>query len=449
VRDAVSTPRPRLLQRQLLLRWAAPSVGIVLVACTFSIRPPPDASAPSAVGCDACTAVRVSTGAFHTCVVLASASGSATYCFGRNHAGQLGDAVPIGDVMFHARELTPLATDTAAGTVVSCAVDSRGTARAVMRCSGTNVAGVMGENLEPRTQDRTHPRPGVGDVRVSLGAAHLVGHFGDQITVFGDDHFGQRGVDSPFLYDPDPNISRERAISADAGGTSTCIVGSFGQVACAGVLALSATDLSSETPRPDGALASDVFTAVPGLPNDVAFRAVNVGMAHACAIDATGALYCWGSNLAGESGSADPSSPGGARRIELAEHVRSVSCGGAYDVHLATPLRFTLSPVGLAHTCAITEEGALYCWGANDRGQLGDGTRDDSAVPRRVPFVFPTQVSAGGGHTCAIDAAGGLWCWGDNTYGQLGVSPREIPFSDFPIRIELGSPIRETVDASL
>jgi len=73
-----------------------------------------------------------------------------------------------------------------------------------------------------------------------------------------------------------------------------------------------------------------------------------------------------------------------------------------------------------SHTCAV-QSGALKCWGTNDYGQLGDGTNEQRNVP--VPVVGMesgvTSVAAGSNHTCAIQF-GAIKCWGANDYGQLG-----------------------------
>lgn len=75
---------------------------------------------------------------------------------------------------------------------------------------------------------------------------------------------------------------------------------------------------------------------------------------------------------------------------------------------------------GFAHTCALTAGGAVKCWGANDHGQLGDGTTRDSALPVDVPLPgAATAIAAGYVHTCAL-VGGGAWCWGDNSTGALG-----------------------------
>ena len=77
---------------------------------------------------------------------------------------------------------------------------------------------------------------------------------------------------------------------------------------------------------------------------------------------------------------------------------------------------------GDSHTCAITTAGAAYCWGANESGQLGDGTEDtDRLQPTAVLGGLKfASISASEDHTCALTSTGTAYCWGDNGYGQLG-----------------------------
>ncbi|APR87208.1 BNR repeat domain protein [Minicystis rosea] len=75
--------------------------------------------------------------------------------------------------------------------------------------------------------------------------------------------------------------------------------------------------------------------------------------------------------------------------------------------------------LGDAHTCASLVSQGVWCWGKNNHGQLGDGTRTSRRSPVRV-FAEPVStLAAGGDHTCA-DAH----CWGRNTNGQLGDGTR-------------------------
>jgi alpha-tubulin suppressor-like RCC1 family protein len=73
-------------------------------------------------------------------------------------------------------------------------------------------------------------------------------------------------------------------------------------------------------------------------------------------------------------------------------------------------------------SCAVLAKGSVRCWGRNDEGQLGDGTRTDSWVARRVSgLTDAVSVTVGDRHACAVLANGLVRCWGSNDRGQLGV----------------------------
>jgi len=107
----------------------------------------------------------------------------------------------------------------------------------------------------------------------------------------------------------------------------------------------------------------------------------------------------------------------------------NVSCRGSNDRGQRSTTRgtgFVALAAGLSHACALTSDGEASCWGANESGQLGDGTRTDRESPVSVSteLHFSTVV-AGGSHTCALAAGGRAMCWGKNLNGQLGDGSRE------------------------
>ena len=85
----------------------------------------------------------------------------------------------------------------------------------------------------------------------------------------------------------------------------------------------------------------------------------------------------------------------------------------------ATAVKIT---AGGGHTCAITSDDRVECWGANTHGQLGNGSTINSPSPVEVPDLGGDvgSVAAGGAHTCALTSGGAVKCWGYNGYGQLG-----------------------------
>ena len=101
----------------------------------------------------------------------------------------------------------------------------------------------------------------------------------------------------------------------------------------------------------------------------------------------------------------------------------SITCDANCRFDFSTCSRWSQVEVGDEHTCAITAGGALYCWGNNGSGALGDGTTTSRPLPNPVSGMTSgvLKVSTGGYHTCAIKNGGTLWCWGYNNYGQLGL----------------------------
>jgi serine/threonine protein kinase/alpha-tubulin suppressor-like RCC1 family protein len=102
-----------------------------------------------------------------------------------------------------------------------------------------------------------------------------------------------------------------------------------------------------------------------------------------------------------------------------------LGAGGPNSV--ATPLavagdvRFTGIATGLSHSCAIARGGAAWCWGENERGQLGDRSTMAHQAPMRVADVrMFTAIGVGAAHSCALDSQREALCWGSNSHGQLG-----------------------------
>ncbi|XLQ20013.1 MAG: tail fiber protein [Candidatus Moraniibacteriota bacterium] len=85
--------------------------------------------------------------------------------------------------------------------------------------------------------------------------------------------------------------------------------------------------------------------------------------------------------------------------------------------------------------CATKTDGSVWCWGRNSQGQVGDGTIIDRNIPTQISLSNVSKIVAQGGygedgHKCAIKNDGTVWCWGDNGNGALGVgdtADRHVP----------------------
>jgi alpha-tubulin suppressor-like RCC1 family protein len=132
--------------------------------------------------------------------------------------------------------------------------------------------------------------------------------------------------------------------------------------------------------------------------------AIAAGPHHSCALDNLGAVKCWGYNSDGRLGD-------GTDTQRFSPTPVSGLTSGV--VAIAT---------GAEHSCALTSEGRVMCWGRGDEGQLGDGGSASSNVPKLVvdEGTRYQAVTAGGYHSCGLTTAGAVKCWGANARGQLG-----------------------------
>jgi alpha-tubulin suppressor-like RCC1 family protein len=188
------------------------------------------------------------------------------------------------------------------------------------------------------------------------------------------------------------NITQD-VVVISMGTQHTCYISSLFSLFCFGANGMGQCgDGTSQTP-----VLSPVSPQ--GMSDNV--QTVAAGKTHTCAIK-SGYVFCWGGNEFGQIGD------------------------DSIDTRLVPVLVmqdgiFTIA-VGNYHTCGILVGGALSCWGYNGDGRLGIGIFSSPVkVPTAVSGLPPVlSVTAGAAHSCGLTINQKLYCWGNNDEGQLG-----------------------------
>ena len=367
-------------------------------------------------------------------------------CWGRNTRQQLG----VGEVE-RADDPTPVLVagrdeddwvQVDGGANAACAVRANGDAW----CWGDNERGALGgeDRRVAVPREVEHPE-GARWVRVDVGAENAC--FVDAANrawcagANGFAQLGDGGTSPRRPTPPDPDVP---ANIVTAGHGVTCTLRDQ-QLACAGRGMQLQLGVGGE-------LAERSLVPVPGM-----WDGITVGAEHACGLQGAVAS-CWGTDRFDSAGNGAGSTPSplptpvvGSRTFAAIDAGAYFTCGidstramycwgenaagqlgntttanSGTPVPVSTPTTFTWGAIsaGGAHACGTQLTGIVRCWGSNERGQLGDGsTTDRRDASGQLAGALPafTKVSAGTDHTCALGADNSIWCWGNNLRGQLGV----------------------------
>ena len=339
-------------------------------------------------------------GSAHTCA-LTSAGGMK--CWGFGAEGQLGDGTST-------RRLAPvdvLGLGSGVATISTlggstCALTTGGGAK----CWGSNVEGQLGDGSITNRASPTDVAT-LGSGVASLAASYLHGcavTTTGGVQCWGHNGFGQLGNPSP------ARQATPTAVTLLGASISSVFTGPFhscaittvsGRVKCWGNNAQG--QLGNGVAEVGG---TPVPQDVEGILYGEYVMALATGHSHTCALDYDGAVRCWGDNIHGQLGDGT-----GVDRLQPVDVVGLQS--GVVAIAASS-----------YHTCALTATGAVKCWGSNDEGQLGNGTRVDSLVPVDVGVAGAVAIGTGQYHSCAAFADGAR-CWGLNTHGQLGDGTQE------------------------
>ena len=329
------------------------------------------------------------------------------YCWGSGFWGELG----TGDRRVFTRTLAPQPVahsgrfaDVSVGGGHVCAL----TVDAAVYCWGSNVVGQLGIGAS----SAPIPVP----VAVSMGEAVEVvagANFscaldaGGRRLCWGSNSWGQLGLGTAGSHQPTPTVGSDPAalvdISANAGSYHACGLDASGAAYCWGGNSFGAVGIGAADP-------TGVTEPTP-VAGDLTFSDLEAGADNSCGVAEDGLTYCWG--FSGPTFLTWEDAP-------LIVYAPEVSDSAASFVELT---------VG-AGRCGLTEAGEAHCWGWNHEGQLGTGELN-SACGTQYPECSPTPVPVAGGHawsmlstgyesTCGITTDGALFCWGSNQTGQLG-----------------------------
>ncbi|MCB0362785.1 MAG: hypothetical protein KDD35_08685, partial [Bdellovibrionales bacterium] len=372
-------------------------------------------------------------GTFHNCGL---SSYGHIYCWGSDSSGQLGENED-GDNL---QEDTPSLVDTseltdltgfislALGNWFSCGLAVNGKAY----CWGGDQNGQLGENSDgdnlpeniPVQVDNSALGSGVRFVSLTAGESHACGlssegkaycwgkGFYEQL---GNGNFVDQNIPTPVDLSNLPAGSR--FVEIHAGGEFTCGLASDGKAYCwgrdnHGQLGENADGDNLDEPIP-------VAVDTSALSTGTSFSSLVTGYAHACGLSSDGKAYCWGTDSNGQLGeNADGDNLD--ENIPVEVDTSAFTAGSSFK---------SLAAGGGSHTCGLASDGKAYCWGLDNKGQLGENADGDN-LSESIPVAVDTSsltpgsqfisLHLGGAHSCGIASDGKAYCWGDDQYGQLG-----------------------------
>jgi alpha-tubulin suppressor-like RCC1 family protein len=355
------------------------------------------------------------------CVVKAGKA----LCWGYNGDGEVGDGTNVN--RFSATPVLGFSNNVVsvdAGATHACAVTSAGG----VKCWGANDSGQLGDGTtNPRSTASFATGLESGVQAVSAGYYHTCALTNAGAVLCwgynGEGELGDGTTQTHFV--PTPVSGLESGVKAiSTGGRGTCALTTSGAVFCWGANTWGGVGdgVATTTPR---TLATQVYGLTSGV------TAIASGEHHSCALTDQGVILCWGDDYYYQLGDPAQVTRFAPVQVDGLSGPQTAITAGTYD------------------TCSVSSAGAAYCWGFNIAGQLGTGLPFANGVPPSpvLHLSYPvTELAAGTLDTCALVTTGAVYCWGDNEVGELGnVSPHLHPNQMFPGLVQgLGS-IQTTV----
>ena len=330
--------------------------------------------------------VEISIGYDHACARRASGE---VYCWGENDKGQIGDGTQ------NSASLTVLITSLGAAQSISagykhtCAILDNGNVLCWGQNDAKQTSGCLGGTCNNNPILNPYSIPALADM--------------SKIAVDASQKLKTRSSFPPGGPDEIEEIPT---------GYS-CSLSNSGHIECWGNPYWNALDIAGRVPTMIGTISD--------------FVDVGTGYTYACAIHSDTSVRCWGSNLYGELGFQAFDIHDGSEILGISSPSSSyakpvMAIKGASTRPLSD---VSFLSVGSHHACLLRQASStIYCWGKNDSGQLGaPSPTEPSAVAVSLPSeaTSPISIAAGGSHTCALTDENKVYCWGDNSKKQMGL----------------------------
>ena len=341
---------------------------------------------------------QVDSGGNHTCAMT---SGGRVLCWGRGAGGQLGH----GNSLDSGDKDAPLA-------VVEKGSGSRPLRLGVKTLPWGCYEDGTCQHLPPRESYHDSGGGFLGQVSAGTGFSCAL-TFEGGVQCWGMGNFGQLGNNANSDTDHPVAVAAvgggtdllEDIVQIDSGDAHSCALTATGGVVCWGSGGNGRLGNNAGTNQNTPVAVVVAGTGTNPLADVVR---VDVGDAHSCALTTAGGVVCWGLATDGQLGNDGTTSSN--------RPVTVVAATGSSD-----PLSDIIQiSVGGAHTCALTVEKRVLCWGKGTDGQLGNGGTQSASAPVSVALEDIVQIAAGASHTCALKSAGDVVCWGNGANGRLG-----------------------------
>jgi alpha-tubulin suppressor-like RCC1 family protein len=409
------------------------AAGVTLSGTTYSAT---CSTSTLAVGSDTIAATysgdgvhQGSTGTLASPQVVAAAPSGLAIGFGLNNLGQLGNGTKTS-------EDTPVLSALPSGTTVSAAVGGYAnslflTTTGSVYATGDDTYGELG-NGTTSTTVTTSPTL-VTFPAGTVMTAVAVGYYNDlaltstgQVYAWGLNNEGQLGNSSTTDADV-PTL-----VSLPSGTVATAIAAGYGhELALTSTGQIYAWGLGTSGQLGNAAITSTSTPVAVHLPAGTSASAIAAGYAQSLAVTSTGLVLAWGDNSAGELGNGTTTS-------------------SATPVVASLPAGTTATGVSAGYftSQALTSTGSVLAWGANNDGQLGNGSTTATSVPVSVALPSGTVATAivdEYADGLALSSTGQLFAWGNNADGQLGNGAPSTTNASTPVAVSL--PSGSTVEA--